>query len=110
MVNYKTQGATVDHVYVLGEDGDLDRQSAYAALSRGRVENRLYMLEPDEYLQGQLDAELEPIIEHVEQELSRDREQRLASEHYQLDLTRDESRIWLRDPEREPSLGLDIDW
>ncbi|MFN8040319.1 MAG: MobF family relaxase [Acidimicrobiales bacterium] len=84
---YKTQGATADRVFTLGEDGDLDRQAAYTALSRGRIENRLYMLEPDEDLQ-QLLAEPTPaqpgtqlMLDHIERELSRDRSQHRASEH-----------------------------
>ena len=32
--NHKTQGATADRVFTLGDDGDLDRQAAYTALSR----------------------------------------------------------------------------
>ncbi len=94
--NYKTQGATVDRVYVLGDDGDLDRQSAYTALSRGRLENRLYVLQPEIDLdlaadqpglfdpnpQGaQRPQGREEVLGHVERELSRDRTQHLASEH-----------------------------
>lgn len=88
--NYKTQGATADRVFTLGDDGDLDRQAAYTALSRGRIENRLYMLEPDEELQALLDSnqhgagrapDRELILDHVEHELSRDRSQHRASEH-----------------------------
>ena len=67
----------------MGDDGDLDRQAAYTALSRGRVENRLYMLTPDEDLQALLDPNptqlrREPLLTHVEHELSRDRSQHLA--------------------------------
>ena len=35
--NHKAQGATVDRCFVLGDDGDLDHQAGYAALSRGRT-------------------------------------------------------------------------
>lgn len=88
--NYKTQGATADRVFTLGDDGDLDQQAAYTALSRGRIENRLYMLEPDEDLQALLDPNQhvpqralgrERILEHVAHELSRDRSQHRATEH-----------------------------
>jgi hypothetical protein len=90
---YKTQGATADRVFTLGDDGDLDRQAAYTALSRGRVENRLYMLEPDEDLQALLEPNpqgaqrpegRELLLDHAERELSRDRSQHLASEHIGL--------------------------
>jgi hypothetical protein len=84
--NYKTQGATADRIFTLGSDGDLDRQAAYTALSRGRVENRLYMSTPDEdvwnilSLNAQRPEVQDLLLEHAERELSRDRSQRLASE------------------------------
>jgi conjugative relaxase-like TrwC/TraI family protein len=84
---YKTQGATADRVFTLGDDGDLDRQAAYTALSRGRIENRLYMLEPDDDLQQTLSDPnpaqpgRERVLDYVERELSRDRTQHLATEH-----------------------------
>ena len=76
--NHKAQGATVDRCFILGDDGDLDRQAGYAALSRGRLENRLYVLRPDDDLDGPA-AEV-VIDDHVISELSRDRSHRLASE------------------------------
>jgi conjugative relaxase-like TrwC/TraI family protein len=87
--NYKTQGATADRIFTLGGDGDLDRQAAYTALSRGRVENRLYMSTPDEDVweilapnpqRAQRVEGRELLLEHAERELSRDRSQHLASE------------------------------
>jgi len=87
--NYKTQGATADRIFTLGGDGDLDRQAAYTALSRGRVENRLYMCTPDDDVwdalapnpQGAQRPEgRELLLDHAERELSRDRSQHLASE------------------------------
>ena len=78
--NHKSQGATVDRTFILGDDGDLDRQAAYAALSRGRIENRLYVLEPDDDL-AELEVGSSPVRDHVEQELSRDRSHRLAADH-----------------------------
>ncbi len=87
--NYKTQGATADRVFTLGGDGDLDRQAAYTALSRGRVENRLYMCTPDDDVwdilapnpqRRQRPEGRELLMDHAERELSRDRSQHLASE------------------------------
>lgn len=87
--NYKTQGATADRIFTLGGDGDLDRQAAYTALSRGRIENRLYMCTPDDDVWGLLAPNpqgaqrpegRELLLEHAERELSRDRSQHLASE------------------------------
>ncbi len=77
--NHKAQGATVDRCFILGDDGDLDRQAGYAALSRGRLENRLYVLRPDDALE----PDVEPgvgVTEHVTGELSRDRSHRLATD------------------------------
>ena len=78
--NHKAQGATVDRTFILGDDGDLDRQAAYTALSRGRLENRLYVVAPDAS-----SADLEPDARArsesaVERELTRDRSRRLADE------------------------------
>lgn len=87
--NYKTQGATADRIFTLGGDGDLDRQAAYTALSRGRVENRLYLSTPDEAVWSILTVNAQRaqrpegrdlLLEHAERELSRDRSQHLASE------------------------------
>jgi ATP-dependent exoDNAse (exonuclease V) alpha subunit len=82
---YKTQGATVDRAFILGDDGDLDRQAAYTALSRGRLGNRIYMLTPDDDLQALLEPNpaqpgREHVLGHATRELSRDRSQHLANE------------------------------
>jgi hypothetical protein len=107
--NYKTQGATADRVFTLGDDGDLDRQAAYTALSRGRIENRLYMLEPDENLQALLEPNpqeaqrpdgRELLLDHAERELSRDRSQLLATEY--LDPLTAELLASLPEPEGQP--------
>jgi ATP-dependent exoDNAse (exonuclease V) alpha subunit len=81
--NYKTQGATADRIFALGSDGDLDRQAAYTALSRGRIENRLYLLTPDHddlFDPNPAEPGRERLLDHAERELSRDRSQHLASE------------------------------
>ena len=93
--NHKAQGATVDRTFTLGDDGDLDRQAAYTALSRGRLENRLYVLEPDHDLRPEI--HIQPSHQpargldtdnadqrnlrrrHTENELSRDRRKDLAT-------------------------------
>ena len=117
--NYKTQGATADRVFTLGADGDLDRQAAYTALSRGRIENRLYMLEPDEDLQAllvdpnpqgaQRPEGRELVLEHVERELSRDRSQHQASELAPLDPIAAELLANLPAPEGRPFTGTRAD-
>ena len=88
---YKIQGATVDRAFILAGDGDLDRQAGYTALSRGRLENRLYLptpepdpadtLAPSEQPTAEPDNERrQALLEHAERELSRDRSQHLASD------------------------------
>ena len=88
---YKTQGATVDRAFILAGDGDLDRQAGYTALSRGRLENRLYIptahndladaLAPSEQPTSEPDNERRrALLEHAVRELSRDRSRHLASE------------------------------
>ena len=77
--NHKAQGATVDRTFTLGDNGDLDRQAAYTALSRGRLENRLYVLAPDDDLTVEASRDL--ARGHVERQLSRDRSHRLATHH-----------------------------
>lgn len=84
--NHKSQGATDDRTFIAGDAGDLDRQAGYAALSRGRTENRLYVLEPDDDLVA-VGPGASLVRDHVEQELSRDRSQRLAAEHVGINFT-----------------------
>ena len=58
----------------VGGDGDLDRQAAYTALSRGRIENRLYLLTPDHddlFDPNPAKPGREQLLDHTEHELSR---------------------------------------
>lgn len=115
--NHKAQGATVDRCFIVGDDGDLDRQAGYAALTRGRYENRLYILRPER--EAASPAADVTIDEHVTSELSRDRSHRLASELLdQLD-DRIASRTRLPEPTtveparcapavEPPDLGIDL--
>jgi len=109
--NHKAQGATVDRTFTLGDDGDLDRQAAYTALSRGRLENRLYVLAPDDDLSVETAGDL--VKGHVERELSRDRSQRLATHHAGRSPIVDELLAHLPDPGLGavdiPSVGPDDD-
>jgi len=103
--NHKAQGATVDRTFTLGDDGDLDRQAAYTALSRGRLENRLYVLQPDNDLLPTRPTPREPVRSHVEHELSRDRSQRLASDHLNQN---PELPTELRSPPAVPDSSHDV--
>jgi ATP-dependent exoDNAse (exonuclease V) alpha subunit len=103
--NHQAQGATVDRTFTLGDDGDLDRQAAYTALSRGRLENRLYVLQPDNDLLPTRPTPREPVRSHVEHELSRDRSQRLASDHLNQN---PELPTELRSPPAVPDSSHDV--
>ncbi len=46
MTVHKSQGLTCDRAYVLGGE-ELYAEAGYTALSRGRLENRLYLTEPE---------------------------------------------------------------
>ncbi|MEZ5141822.1 MAG: AAA family ATPase [Acidimicrobiales bacterium] len=108
--NHKTQGATVDRTFILGDDGDLDRQAAYAALSRGRIENRLYVPDPDDDLLLDTPA-ASPIHEHVTYELSRDRSQRLATDHLDAQAGRADdldAHLPHAHPDPEPTVDNDL--
>ena len=116
--NHKAQGATVDRCFILGDDGDLDHQAGYAALSRGRYENRLYILRPDNHPDTSTDLEVE-VAEHVTSELTRDRSQRLATDHLQRQTIAADSNPIVPEPEvprrqptppavEPPDLGIDL--
>ena len=58
---HKAQGLTVDQALVLGNDA-LDQEAGYVALSRGRANNRLYLVEcPDEPEQHGVVTESAPL-------------------------------------------------
>ena len=112
--NHKAQGATVDRAFILGDDGDLDHQAGYAALSRGRIENRLYVLTPDT---PHRTVDAVDVTDHVTTELSRDRSHQLASEHHGRDGGGDEALPGAvptlparQDPPpiEPPDLGIDL--
>jgi conjugative relaxase-like TrwC/TraI family protein len=78
---HKAQGLTVDRCLLLGTDS-LDQQTGYTALSRGRHDNRIYLVdhhEPDPATHGR-PAPSDP-DEHVQAALGRDRHDRLAIDH-----------------------------
>ena len=80
---HKAQGLTVDRCYLLGSDS-LDQQTAYTALSRGRLDNRIYLVEhhepdPESHL-GRTAPTREP-RKQFENAVERDRSDRLAIDH-----------------------------
>ena len=82
ITGHKAQGMTTDRAFVLGSD-ELYREWGYVALSRGRVENRLYVVEAaarerDEYAP----AERRPNpLDRVRKALGHSRAQTAAIEH-----------------------------
>jgi conjugative relaxase-like TrwC/TraI family protein len=76
---HKAQGITVDRCLVLGSD-HLDQQTAYTALSRGRVANRVYVVSRDEPT-PEAHVKSAPALDWQSQltkDLSRDGRERLA--------------------------------
>ena len=74
---HKAQGLTVDRAFTLADDR-LTRESGYTALSRGRRENRLYAVAPDnEHDHGHTHAR--DSIEELERRLATSTAQELAT-------------------------------
>jgi conjugative relaxase-like TrwC/TraI family protein len=61
---HKAQGMTTDRAYVLASD-DLYLQWGYVAMSRGQLENRLYLAGGEHPLADELDTPLEPYRDAV---------------------------------------------
>jgi conjugative relaxase-like TrwC/TraI family protein len=77
---HKAQGATVDQVLVLGDDA-LYQEAAYVALSRGRANNRLYLVNrPDDVEQHAPTPSPEP-LDAFAASLRVSRAQHLAIDH-----------------------------
>ena len=57
MTVFKAQGITVDHAYLLGEEG-LFKETGYVGLTRGRQENRFYSVVSTDELGNQRDDRL----------------------------------------------------
>ncbi len=78
---HKAQGLTVDQTLVLGND-TLYREAGYVALSRGRAQNRLYLVaQADELEQHAPPPEREP-LDTIAGVLSISHAQRLAIDHH----------------------------
>ncbi len=74
---HKAQGLTVDHALVLGDD-TLYQEAGYVALSRGRAQNRLYLVaQPDDHEHHGRAPERSP-IEQLASALRVSRAQELA--------------------------------
>jgi ATP-dependent exoDNAse (exonuclease V) alpha subunit len=90
---HSAQGTTVDRAFVLADDR-LDRETGYTALSRGRLENRIYTVAPiNEHDHGHTTGR-DPVYE-LRRHLSRTTAQDLATGYR-------------RSPAREQTVGLDV--
>lgn len=86
MTVHKAQGITCDVALVLGGE-NLYREAAYTALSRGRMENHLYVAAPEADLESHLPETDDTALDSVRDALARSRGQVLASINL-LDLPR----------------------
>jgi len=84
---HKAEGMTCDRTFVLGSDLTLFKEWGYVALSRGRLENRIYLALGDHHLSEELDllpAPPQDLVEVATQALQRSRTQHLALDHQRL--------------------------
>lgn len=91
ITGHKSQGMTTDKAYVLGDE-TLYREWTYVAMSRGRYDNRLYVVagndpERDE-LGGQI-AEVEDPLDELTRAVARSRAKELATDSYERDVLDD---------------------
>jgi conjugative relaxase-like TrwC/TraI family protein len=61
---HKSQGTTVDHAFLLGSEG-LFREAGYVGMSRARIDTRLYLVEPEPFLDraGRQPAQLHELVQ-----------------------------------------------
>jgi len=80
MTIHKSQGATYDRCLVLAGD-QLTRESAYTAMSRGRLDNTLYLVDDNQREPEAHAGEIEsPLIDRVRASISRTGAQSMAIE------------------------------
>ena len=83
VTGHKVEGATTDRAFVLGSE-DLYKEWGYTALSRGRLENRVYLVVGEHPLAEELDVfgalRRDPVAAIV-RALGRSRAKRLALDH-----------------------------
>lgn len=77
---HKAQGLTVDQAFVLGDD-TLYQEAGYVALSRGRAQNRLYVVARLDDGEHHAQASERPALDQVAGALRVSRAQQLAIDH-----------------------------
>ena len=71
MTVFKAQGITVDHAYLLGDEG-LFKETGYVGLTRGRQENRFYSVVSRDELGNQRDDRLADVRFALDQSRSQE--------------------------------------
>ena len=85
ITGHKAQGMTTERAYVLA-DQTLYREWAYVAMSRGRTDNRLYVVAGVDEVREELGGEIAPIedpLQEVTQAVQRSRAKELALDAYE---------------------------
>lgn len=105
VTGHKSQGMTVDAAFVLGDE-TMYREWGYVAMSRGRQENRLYVVTPLDIAReeaGGAAQEKQDPIEHISRALSRSQAKQMAIEESRLAGIRssDTASLWSRKDEIE---------
>jgi conjugative relaxase-like TrwC/TraI family protein len=83
ITGHKVEGMTADRAFILGSD-EIYKEWGYSALSRGSLENRLYLVVGDNPLADELDGLGQPKqdpIATIVRALGRSRAKRLAIDH-----------------------------
>jgi ATP-dependent exoDNAse (exonuclease V) alpha subunit len=78
---HKAQGATVDQVLVLGDDA-LYQEAAYVALSRGRANNRVYLVDSHDEGEQHAPTPSRDPLDAFAASLQLSRAQHLAIDHH----------------------------
>jgi conjugative relaxase-like TrwC/TraI family protein len=90
VTGHKVEGMTTDRAFILGSD-EIYKEWGYTALSRGSLENRLYLLVGDNPLADELDGLGQPKqdpIATIVRALGRSRAKRLAIDHLNAGLAK----------------------
>jgi ATP-dependent exoDNAse (exonuclease V) alpha subunit len=106
MTIHKAQGLTCDVALVLGDD-HLYREAGYTALSRGRLENHLYVDVDDPDAEAHAPRETRPQVDAITQSLTRSRRRDLGITMPELLEARLPRAV--NPPVPEPELDVEID-
>lgn len=104
---FRSQGVTVDHAFLLGNDA-LFQEAGYTALSRGRLSNHLFAVAPDnpraDIAHGNEVSRRQDALAGLVEALSHSHEQTMALESLPAHGTADGERTW-SESRGEPASG-----